>query len=250
MLNIHIGTMGWSYNFWKGGFYPEDLTQSELLAYYSKKFNTVEADSTFYRIPREQTMLEWKKQTPSGFLFSLKFPQKITHIKMLRNADEETEVFLKRVELLGEKLGPLLLQLPPNFIDEGFTFLRDFLRKLPNRYRYAVEIRNKAMLCPELYGLLRENKAALAWVDREFPYVTAERTGDFIYLRWEGDRKKVNGLLGKVEVNKTSNIEAWVENLKQFVVSETAVYGYFSKYYSGLPTADAQQFLKFAEDQS
>ena len=250
MLNLHIGTMGWSYNFWKGGFYPEDLTSSEFLTYYSKTLNTVEADSTFYRIPREQTMLEWKKQTPSGFLFSLKFPQKITHIKMLRNAEEETRIFLNRVELLDEKLGPLLLQLSPNFKDDGFIVLSEFLRNLPNGCRYVVEVRNNSMLCPELYALLRENNISLAWVDRGFPYETAERTGDFIYIRWEGDRKKVSGLLGKVEVDKTTDIEAWAKYLKQLVVKGTEVHGYFSKYYSGLPTADAEQFLKFAETNS
>jgi uncharacterized protein YecE (DUF72 family) len=240
--------MGWSYDFWKGGFYPKELNQPEFLAFYSKQFNTVEADSTFYRIPREQTMLEWKKQTPSGFSFSLKFPRKITHIKMLRNASEETQVFLKRVELLGEKLGPLLLQLPPNFKDEGFVIMREFLRNLPDQHQYVVEVRNNSMLCPDLYMLLRENKTTLAWVDKEFPTETSERTGGFIYLRWEGDRKKVNGLLGKVEVDRTASIETWVKNIKPFVVEGTEIYGYFSKYYSGLPTADAQHFLKSVEN--
>ena len=112
MRNVHIGTMGWSYDFWKGRFYPENLQSNEFLAYYSSKFDTVEVDNTFYRIPMEQTVLRWKEQTPKGFVFSLKFPQVITHIKMLRNCEDETRVFLERVELLGEKLGPLLLQFP------------------------------------------------------------------------------------------------------------------------------------------
>ena len=103
--NVHVGTMGWSYDFWKGNFYPENLTSKEFLAYYAKQFGSVEVDSTFYRIPRAQTVTEWKQQTPEDFMFSLKFPQVITHVKMLKDCREETKVFLEHVGLLGKKLG-------------------------------------------------------------------------------------------------------------------------------------------------
>lgn len=129
MSNVHVGTMGWSYDFWKGNFYPKNLSSSEFLAYYSKQFDTVEVDSTFYRIPRKQTVLEWKDQTSEGFLFSLKFPRIITHVKMLKNCEEETKVFLERVEFLDEKLGPLLLQFPRSFGNEQVPALCEFLKK-------------------------------------------------------------------------------------------------------------------------
>ena len=238
--------MGWSYNFWKGSFYPDGLDSSEFLAYYSKQFDTVEVDNTFYRIPREQTVLDWRNQTPPGFLFSLKFPQKITHIKMLRNADEETAVFLERVGLLGEKLGPLLLQLPPNFNDDGLVFIGDFLGKLPNRFRYVVAVRNRAMLCPELYKILREHKVSLAWAESAINPAVTEVTGGLIYVRWEGDRKKVKGTLGKTEVDNAADVRSWVSRLRPFFEKRIDVFGYFSKYYSGLPTTDAKQFLGFA----
>ncbi len=247
MHNVHVGTMGWSYNFWKGGFYPDDLDPARFLEYYSEQFDTVEVDSTFYRIPSEHTIMEWEKQVPSGFLFSLKFPRKITHIKMLQNADEETDVFLKRAELLGEKLGSLLIQLPPNFKDEDFTILGSFLDKLPNRFRYAVELRNQAMLCLELYKTLREHNVVLAWADSFSNPAVSEMTGGFIYLRWEGDRKKVNGTLGRVEIDQTGYTETWAKKLRTYEGKETQIFGYFSKYYSGLPTEDARQLLKFVE---
>ncbi len=250
MSKVHVGTMGWSYDFWKGSFYPEELDSSEFLTYFSKQFDTVEVDNTFYRIPREQTVLDWRNQTPAGFLFSLKFPQKITHIKMLRNAGEEAAVFLKHVGLLGEKLGPLLLQLPPNFKDDDFVFLGDFLGKLPNRYRYVVEVRNRAMLCPELFKILREHKVSLAWAESAVNPVITELIGGFIYVRWEGDRKKVNGTLGKTEVDNTADIKSWVSKLKPFFEKRIEVFGYFSKYYSGMPTSDAKQFLEFAKADS
>jgi uncharacterized protein YecE (DUF72 family) len=143
MRKLHVGTMGWSYVFWKGNFYPETLASKEFLAFYAKQFTTVEVDSTFYRIPRTQSVLEWKEQTPKGFLFSLKFPQVITHIKMLENCQEETGVFLERAGLLKEKLGALLLQFPYTFSSEHVQLLRDFLENLPKKHRYVVEVRNR-----------------------------------------------------------------------------------------------------------
>jgi uncharacterized protein YecE (DUF72 family) len=238
--------MGWSYNFWKGNFYPKGLTSEEFLAYYGGKLGTVEVDSTFYRIPRMETVAEWKQQTPKGFLFSLKFPQKITHIKMLKECEEETRVFLERVDLLGDKLGVLLLQFPPMFRQQHFPVLADYLKILPKRYRYAVEVRNKSLLTQELFGLLREHNMALAWVDAAKMPLAMEVTADFSYVRWEGDRKIVTGTLGKIEADKTLQIREWAERLNPFLDRGRQVFGYFSKYFSGCPTCDADSMLKQA----
>ena len=236
--------MGWSYSFWKPNFYPQDLTSKEFLAYYSKHLNTVEVDSTFYRIPRTETVTEWKQQTPNGFLFSLKFPQKITHIKMLKDTEEETRVFLERVDLLEEKLGVLLLQFPPMFRQEHFPLLKNYLATLPKGYRYAVEVRNKSLLNPELYSLLREHNVALAWVDAAKMPLAAEETADFIYVRWEGDRKTVTGTLGKIEIDRSEQIKAWAQKLQPLLKQGTPIFGYFSKYYSGFPTQDAVELIR------
>jgi uncharacterized protein YecE (DUF72 family) len=126
--------------FLESNFYPENLASKKFLSFYARQFDTVEVDSTFYRIPRKQSVIDWKEQTPSGFLFSLKFPQVITHIKMLENCQEETQVFLEHVSLLEEKLGPLLLQFPYTFGNEHVTLLRDFLKTLPKEHRYVVEV--------------------------------------------------------------------------------------------------------------
>jgi uncharacterized protein YecE (DUF72 family) len=115
LQKLHLGTIGWSYIFWKDKFYPNKTVSKDYLKYYSKQFNSVEVDSAFYRIPSQLTVVNWKLQTPENFLFSLKFPQMITHVKMLKECEYETEVFLGRVRLLGDKLGVLLLQFPPNF---------------------------------------------------------------------------------------------------------------------------------------
>jgi uncharacterized protein YecE (DUF72 family) len=149
MQNPHLGTIGWSYNFWKGKFYPSKTAPKNYLVYYATQFNTVEVDSTFYRIPTRPTVTNWKQQTPDDFRFSPKFPQTITHVKMLRECENETGVFLDRVSLLVEKLGALLLQFPPNFGVDHLTDLEDYLCKLPKQQRYVVEVRNKGWLNQE-----------------------------------------------------------------------------------------------------
>jgi uncharacterized protein YecE (DUF72 family) len=237
MSHFHVGTIGWSYNFWKGTFYPQKLPSKQFLTYYADHFNSVEVDATFYRIPNEKTVLNWTKQTPQDFVFSLKFPQIITHVKMLRNCQPETKVFLERTALLEDKLGVLLLQLPPAFGNQKLSALNDFLCNLPKSHRYAVEVRNKNLLHDGFYSVLRDNEVALAWVDSPFMPLIDLHLSNFVYIRWEGDRKKVKGTLGKIEVERKNEIQSWAEKIKP-LSKNTDVFGYFSKYYSGYPPFD------------
>lgn len=244
MNRVHVGTMGWSYSFWKGNFYSENLSADQFLTEYSKHFDTVEVDSTFYRVPYESTVAKWKDQTPADFLFAAKFPKVITHEKMLKNCDEEAEWFIERTSRLQSKLGPLLLQFPATFKPEYTERLSDFLPNLPKGHRYVVEVRNKKSLTSRLYSLLRENGVALAIVDSPFVPTAEETTADFVYIRWEGDRKKVNGTLGKTEIDRTNDIENWARRIRKLLENTTEVFGYFSKYYSGHPPTDAKKLLK------
>ncbi len=237
MDKLHLGTIGWSYSFWKGAFYPEKTASKNFLAYYSRQFNTVEVDSTFYRIPSEKTVVNWRLQVPDGFLFALKFPQVITHIKALRDCERDTAAFLSRAELLGEKLGPMLLQFPPTFAAVHMPDLADYFSKLPKQHRYVVEVRNKSWLTKEFTSLLREYGVALAGTEKST--VEVEETAGFVYMRWEGDRKAVNGLLGKIEVDQTNDLRGWADKLKLLLARELDVFGYFGKYYSGYPPHDA-----------
>jgi len=244
LRSVHVGTMGWSYAFWKKGFYPTNSTPDEWLAYYATKFDTVEMDSTFYRIPRKQTVIEWKERTPSNFIFALKYPRIITHVKMLKNCQEENHIFLKRVTQLQEKLGPLLLQFPHAFKIEHVPLLQGFLEALPEDHRYVVEIRNKELLNDEFYSILRDNNAVLAWVDAPLMPQINEMTSDFIYVRLEGNRDQVNGTLGKVEVDKTVQIKEWADKIQPFMERQTKVFVYFSKFYSGFPPSDVFELNK------
>ena len=236
--------MGWSYEFWKGSFYPKHFASKDFLSYFATHFGSVEVDSTFYRIPLAKTVTDWKNLTPKDFVFSLKFPQVITHVRMLKECEDVTKVFLDSVSLLGEKLGVLLLQFPPTFRQQHTPLLKDFLGFLPKKHRYAVEVRNKSLLNTEVFQLLRDNNVALAWVDSLLMPLIEEVTADFLYLRWEGDRKTVNGTLGKTETDRIGNIQDWASRLLQLLSKETDFFGYFGKHYSGFPPADVNEFLK------
>ena len=244
MRSLHLGTIGWSYNFWKGKFYPNNVASKEFLAYYSNKFDTVEVDSTFYRIPTAQAVTKWESQTPSNFLFSFKFPRVITHIKMLKACERETKLFLERTNHLGGKLGALLLQFPPIFGVDRFSDLADFLQNLPKNHRYVVEVRDNRWLNSDFYSLLRANDVALAWVDSPSMPQSDIATSDFLYIRLEGDRSKVSGTLGKIEADKVEGLKMWAEKIKPWLKKNMEVYGYFGKYYSGYPPSDVNSLLK------
>ena len=162
---------------------------------------------------------------------------------MLKDCQEEARVFLERVGLLQEKLGPLLLQFPYAFGIEHVPLLREFLETLPKEHRYVVEVRNRKLLNDSLYSTLRDRNVVLAWVDSPYMPSINEVTSDFIYIRWEGDRRKVNGTIGKTEVDRTASIKLWAERIRHFLENQTEVFGYFSKYYSGHPPSDVREFL-------
>jgi len=242
---IHIGTMGWSYPFWVGSLYPKTASSGDFLKEYSRRFNSVEVDSTFYRIPIERTVTEWKQRTPSGFKFSSKFPRIITHIKMLENCEAETQRFIDVISFLGEKLGVLLLQFPPNFGEEHFQSLKEFLQSLPKGHRFAVELRNNRWPIDKLSSLLREYNVALTISDHDqFSRAGVdELTSEFAYIRWEGNRTIVKGNLGRTEVDKTPETKEWAAKIKKLTESSVEIFGYFSKYFSGYPPIDAETLL-------
>jgi uncharacterized protein YecE (DUF72 family) len=244
---IHIGTMGWSYDFWTSNFYPKDAKPDSFLSEYAKHFHTVEVDNTFYRIPSKDTVVKWRDQTPPEFLFSAKFPRRITHEKMLKDCDEIVRVFFERMSLLQVKHGPLLLQFPYAFKLEHLDLLRDFLSTLPKTLQLVVEVRNKKLLTEELYSLLQENRTALALVEQPFMPTTEVMTSNFAYIRLEGDRRKVSGTLGKVEIDRTEDVSRWAEKIKKWADLSSDVFVYFSKFYSGHPPTDAKQLASLLQ---
>ena len=147
------------------------------------------------------------------------------------------------MSLMGTKLGPMLIQLPPGFKPEMSGILKDFLAGLPGKCRFAVEVRNKKWLDQKFYELLRDNRVALALIDHPWMPEMNTITADFTYIRWEGDRKKVTGTIGKVQRDRSEEIKDWAVKIKGFLDDSIEVFGYFSKYYSGYPLGDVRMLL-------
>jgi uncharacterized protein YecE (DUF72 family) len=179
-----VGTSGYSYKEWKGSFYPEKLPGREMLNFYAGQFKTVEINHSFYRMPTEKLLLEWAKSVPEGFKFALKANQQITHIKRLRNCEDVLKRFLEVASVLseGDHLGPVLVQLPPNFkFDQAL--LEDFLSLRPTAFAFAFEVRHPSWYTEETYAVLRQHGTALCLAETDEETSPEVLTADFTYVR-------------------------------------------------------------------
>lgn len=238
--------MGWSYNFWMNNFYPANTKPENYLEEYSKHFNTVEVNSSFYRIPSVSTLENWKTQTPADFIFSVKAPKKITHEKLAEDPDY-LDYFLTNVSHLGSKLGPILFQFPPSFKQDRFDSLKDLVSVLPKNHRYALEVRNRSWFEDQFFTFLDESKIALVLGDSPWLHKVEQITAEFAYFRWEGNRKKIKGTIGRVEKERSVDIEKWAEKIRA-LPEKIEVFGYFSKYYSGHSPTDAKQLIEYIRE--
>lgn len=238
--HIHLGTQGWSYADWVGVFYPPGAKQEHYLPFYAEVFDTVELDTTFYHPPKPSIVRSWARHTPAGFRFAAKFPQAITHEAGLFGVEESTAAFVRALEPLGEKLGPLLAQLPAEFErDERNAWALDrFLEVAPAGVRIAVEFRHPSWHGPETEALLRGRGAAFAWTEwRDLPRHTPV-TADFLYLRWLGDRRAVERY-DRVVIDRTAAFAAWEADLRGALPEVREVYGYFNNHWAGHSPASA-----------
>jgi uncharacterized protein YecE (DUF72 family) len=183
--SIRIGTSGFSYAEWRGVFYPEKLAAKGFLHWYAQRFPTTEVNNTFYRIPRRQMTAQWRAEVADDFRFTLKLSQRVTHIKRLKDVDAEMSWFLAAALELGPTLGPVLMQLPPNFRKDAAR-LEEFLAKHAPRLQLAIEFRHASWLDDEIEQLLRQHRVAIAVVETEPEDRTPQTrlvTGPFAYLR-------------------------------------------------------------------
>jgi uncharacterized protein YecE (DUF72 family) len=178
-----IGTSGYSYDEWKGNFYPEKIAAKDMLRYYAERFPTVEINNTFYRMPKDALLLGWAAQVPEHFTFVLKASQRITHILRLKDCGELLAYLFQVSAVLGPRLGPLLFQLPPNF-RKDVARLQGFFDAMPERRRVAFEFRHASWFDDEVYEVLRRQGAALCVADTgEEPAAPLVATTDWGYLR-------------------------------------------------------------------
>ena len=176
-----IGTSGFQYSEWKGNFYPEDLAAAKMLPFYAERFSTTEINYTFHRIPSQKTIDNWKTQTPQKFRFALKAPQKITHWSKLRDCSDTLEYFCKVITGLGERLGPVLFQLPPTFKKDA-DVLSSFLREFPDMCG-AFEFRHESWFEDDIFELLESRNIALCIADTETIATPKKTTANYGYLR-------------------------------------------------------------------
>jgi uncharacterized protein YecE (DUF72 family) len=182
---ILVGTSGFSYAAWRGIFYPEKLPQKSFLSYYSQHFKTTEVNNTFYRLPNPDVARNWYSEVGDGFRFTLKLSQRITHIKRLKDVESEMARFTESTIALSDKMGPILVQLPPNF-RMNLPVLDDFLSRYAQNRLLAVEFRHESWHNDEVYGVLTKHGAALGIIERDDPDAPAPPTiitGGFAYMR-------------------------------------------------------------------
>jgi len=250
---VRIGTQGWNYAAWMGPFYPEGTRPPEMLTLYAQAFTTVEVDSTFYATPPVSSVRGWAARSPAGFVFALKLPREITHERRLVRAEDETGLFLERARLLGPRLGPILIQLGPDFAPNELGALRDYLPLLPRDLRFAVEVRQERWVrpnvLPDLLGLLKDHGVALAlsdgqWLPRESVLdLAAAPTADFAYIRWMGPNRDLTDF-SHVQTPREREVSEWIGALRRLSELGIDVYGYVNNHYEGHSPASARELQR------
>jgi uncharacterized protein YecE (DUF72 family) len=231
-----VGTSGWQYKDWKGRLYPAELPQKGWLEHYAANFDTVELNNAFYRLPERDTFAAWRQRTPDGFVMAVKASRYLTHIKRLKDPEEPVERLMGRAEALGDRLGPVLLQLPPTLRAEP-ALLDRTLRCFPAGVRVAVEPRHDTWWTDEVRGILERHGAALCWADRRSrPITPLWRTAGWAYLRLHEGRATPWPHYGR------DALRAWARRLADTWADEEDAFVYFNNDPGGWAVADAVVF--------
>jgi uncharacterized protein YecE (DUF72 family) len=247
--DIRIGTQGWNYDAWVGPFYPPETRAADYLTVYGRAFTTVEVDSTFYAIPAAKTMRGWADRTPAEFTFALKLPQEITHENRLRDSADIAALFFDRARELGPKLGPILMQLSPDFAPVELPALASFLPMIPRDVRVAVEFRQRGWIHDGIIALLAEHNVAVAlvdarWIPRKTMMALAERpTSDVSYIRWMGPNRDIVDY-SRVQVDRTRELESWAQVIALLARRVKTVYGYVNNHFAGHSPASARELQR------
>jgi uncharacterized protein YecE (DUF72 family) len=246
-MPVLVGTSGWQYRDWRGVFYPADLPQHRWLEYYAGQFATVENNNAFYRLPERETFAAWRDRTPGDFVMAVKVSRYLTHVKRLRDPAEPVRRLLAAAAGLDGKLGPLLLQLPPNFKADPERLdacLREFARsKTVGPVRVAVEPRHESWWTDEIKQVLAGNQAALAWTDRlGHPLTPLWRTADWGYLRFHEGAARPWPRYGE------QALRSRVRRVRESWPQKADVYVYFNNDQGGAAVADAAAFKREADE--
>lgn len=235
-LDLRLGTMGFSYPDWSGVFYPRGTKSTDFLAFYARRFNVVELDTTFHAIPPIERVQRWRDDTPDDFRFTAKVPKDITQASVIDRALPAMMDFLNVMRAFESKLAVVLIQFSPSFGVEQSEQLERFLRALPRDVRFAVELRNSTWFTPATIEMLRSNQVALVAAD----YVGSPRpiipTADFLYIRWIGEHQRFSQL-DHEQLDVTDRLLWWRDQLELNAPKVDAIYGFFNNDYAGYAIA-------------
>jgi uncharacterized protein YecE (DUF72 family) len=249
---IWLGAMSWQEKDWVGPFYPAGTAPKAMLAQYGRSLQTVEIDATYYGRPRASTIEEWARAVPDDFRFALKVPSEVTHRRRFRDAAEPFNFFVERVRGLGSKLGPILLQCPPDFGPSAANRSRlyEFLEaNLPDDVAVALELRDPGWFDDSLFALAHDHGFAIAAIESErFDLASAadilerQRGGArFAYVRWMSDEPFEH--FDRIQVDRSASLDAWTKLISRLREDVDAVYGYVSDDYAGHAPATVKDLL-------
>jgi len=245
---IFIGTSGFAYPHWRGIFYPENLPGKDWFLYYVKHFDTVELNVSFYRLPRKEAFASWRKKAGNNFVFAIKGWRMISHIKKLKNCQEEIKKFFeaanglksKMLNLKSKNYSIILWQLPPSLKLDSFR-LANFLAMLPGNWRYAFEFRHPSWGSEKTWEILRKHKAAVVFQDFPGWPVFEEITADFVYLRFHGKESLYSSCYTEKE------LKDWAKKIKNWQKQGLDVYVYFNNDALGYAIENAKRLKRFAQ---
>ena len=238
--NCLIGTSGWHYEHWRETFYPPKLAKSSWLEFYARHFHTVELNNSFYRLPSEDAFANWYKSSPSDFTFAVKVSRFITHIKRLRDSEEPLHNFLKRAEILKEKLGPLLYQVPPGMHRDD-EVLESFLAQLPRGRRHVFEFRHGSWLDDDVFEILRRYKVGLCIFDMPELTCPLVATADFAYVRFHGSGALYSSNYSDEELTD------WAQKLAKLADTLDKIYIYFNNDVEGFALNNARTLMTYLQ---
>ncbi len=237
---IRIGTSGWHYKHWLGPVYPPGLSASKMLAWYQERFDTVEINNSFYRLPSPAALDQWRTTTSPGFCFAVKGSRFLTHMKKLKDPEPGLEKFFSRIDRLGEKLGPIVFQLPPNW-EINLERLEHFLEALQRAHRYAFEFRNPTWNTAAVLKLLQRRSAAKCLFHLAGYESPVEVTTDFVYVRLHGPGGKYQGSYDD------SALKKWAERIQEWRQRLKAIYIYFDNDQRGYAAHNALRLRELVE---
>ncbi|WP_242916781.1 DUF72 domain-containing protein [Pontibacter liquoris] len=240
---LYIGTSGWSYR-WQGILYPEDMKSADFLPYYATRFNTTELNSSFYHFTMVKTIEKWLSLTPPSFRFAAKLNQEITHKRRLVDAEEPLDKFMGRFLAMGERLGPVLVQLPGS-LHFDFGVVAPFVTMLREKYPetiFALEARHKSWFTEQAQELLQEHD--ISWVissaGKRFPKLETTTT-DTVYLRLHGDERMYSSSYSDEQ------LERYAFMIYDWLLDGKEVWVYFNNTITGAAVQDAQKLRELVE---